>query len=85
MLKEKELELDSVLRALNDLISQINKTDKPAETTSQQVTSSPVISKAPVKTTAPQWACAYCKGMNKAKDVKCSGCGAPKTAPKKKK
>ena len=77
MLKESEKELDSVLKILTDIL----KPEKPKTTSSDntKTTTAPAPKPATTPTVAKQWACAYCKSMNKADSVKCANCSAPKS------
>ncbi|MCM8528804.1 MAG: zinc finger Ran-binding domain-containing protein [Lentisphaeraceae bacterium] len=77
MLRESEKELESVLKIINGIL----KPAKPKTTNDQNT--KPVTTSNPKPATAPavakQWACAYCKSMNKADSVKCANCSAPKS------
>ena len=89
VLKEKTVELDAVIRTLNDILSASDNKSTHSSTSTSFNTSSPKTvttnTKVTVKTSSTtEWACSYCKGMNKQGTLKCKGCGAPKAAPKKK-
>lgn len=77
MLKEAEKELDAVLKIIDGIL----KPSKPKTTSSESSKPVPASNPtpAPATTVAKQWACSYCKSMNKADTVKCGSCSAPKT------